>query len=194
MRLRLLAALAVLAMATGVAQAQIGIYATPAFARISNSNPDTGVFAFLGDGNTSRIFKGASFGIYDDFIHTPRIDAGVDIRAGFLRGGGAQFSDFLLGARVVYKPETLHIKPYAELLGGVGGSKPAHNPRSVSKGLYSISAGVDYPLSKHVDFRAIEIGYSSVQTINSSTVTTQADAFPSSKLLNFSTGFVFHFH
>jgi opacity protein-like surface antigen len=194
MRLRLLAVIAGLAIATGAAQAQsqIGIYATPTFSYITNSSADTGVFAFLGENSTSRLFKGFGIGVYDDFFHTPRIDAGLDVRTSIVRGGGAQLTEFLLGGRVAFKPTSYAFKPYIDLLGGVGGTKPAHNPRSVSKGQYSVSAGVDYPLGKRVDFRVIEVGYSSLQTINSSTVNTQETALPSSRILNFSTGFVFH--
>jgi hypothetical protein len=192
MRLRLLAVIAGLAIATGAAQAQIGIYATPTFSYISNSTADTGVFAFLGDNSKSRVFKGFGIGVYDDLLHSPRFDVGVDVRTNLLRGGGAQLANFLLGGRVAYKPANSSFRPYVDLLGGVAGTRPAHNPRSVSKPLYSISAGVDYRLGHRVDFRVIEVGYSSLQTINSSTVNTQETALPSSQLINFSTGFVFH--
>jgi hypothetical protein len=192
MRLRLLAVIAGLAIATGAAQAQIGIYATPTFSYVSNSTADTGVFAFLGENSKSRVFKGFGIGVYDSFLHTPRLDVGGDVRLNLVRGGGAQLTSFLVGGRVAFKPTNYSFRPYVDLLGGVGGSKPAHNPRSVSKPQYSISAGVDYPLGHHVDFRVIEVGYSSLQTINSSTVNTQETALPSSQLINFSTGFVFH--
>jgi hypothetical protein len=191
MRLRLLAALAGLAIATGAAQAQIGIYTTPLVSRISNSTADTGVFAFLGPNSKARIFEGFGVGVYDDLYHSGRLSVGGDVRLDLMRGGGAQLTNFLLGGRVAFQPETLRIKPYFDILGGVASTRPAHNPRSVSKPEYSISAGVDYPLNKHVDFRMIEVGYASVQTINSSTVNTQATALPAAKLINLSTGLVF---
>jgi hypothetical protein len=192
MKLRLLAALAALAIASGAAQAQIGIYATPLVTRISNSTADTGVFAFLGAGNTARFFEGFGVGVYDNLYHSGQIDAGVDVRTNIMRGGGAQLTNFLVGGRVAFKPVSLPFKPYVDLMGGVAGTRPAHNPRSLSKPEYSISAGIDYPLGKRIDFRVIEVGYSSVQTINSGTVNTQAQQLPSSGMINLSTGLVFH--
>jgi hypothetical protein len=191
MKLRLLVALAGLALATGAAQAQIGIYATPLVSRISNSTPDPTVFAFLGINSTSRVFEGFGIGAYDDFFHSGKLSVGGDVRGNIMRGGGAQLNNFLVGARFEYKPEAYKFKPYVEVLGGVGGSKPAHNPRSVSKAEYGVEGGIDYPLGKRVDFRVITVGYSSVETINSSTVNTQATAPPASRLINFGTGIVF---
>lgn len=191
MKLRLLAAVIGFAMATGAAHAQIGLYATPIVSRISNSTPDTSVFAFLGTGSTSRIFEGFGIGVYDDFYHAPRFDAGLDVRGNIMRGAGAQLNNFLLGGRVAFKPVSFPVKPYVELLGGVGGSKAAHNPLYVSKAEYNVSAGADYPLGKRVDWRVLEIGYGSVQTISSGIENGTSGALPpASKLINFSTGIV----
>ncbi|HEY0264099.1 MAG TPA: hypothetical protein VGC07_06220 [Granulicella sp.] len=198
MRLRLLAVLAGMALATGSAVAQssqkIGIYATPYVSRISNSKADTGVFAFLGEGATSRFFEGFGVGVYDEFYHTPRFDAGVDVRTKIIRGAGAQYADFLLGGRVSFKPKTLPISPYIDLLGGAASTRAAHNPRSLGRATYSISAGADWHLSRVIDFRIIEVGYSSLTTMNTSIVNTQATAFPSSQVINLSTGLVFRIH
>ena len=189
MKLRFLAAIIGFAMATGAAHAQIALYATPIVSRISNSTPDTSVFAFLGPGSTSRIFEGFGIGVYDDFYHAPRFDAGIDVRGNIMRGAGAQLNSFLLGARVAFKPVSFPVKPYVELLGGVGGSKAAHNPLYVSKAQYSVSAGADYPLGKRVDWRVLEVGYSSVQTISSG-IENSGPLPPSSNLINLSTGIV----
>jgi hypothetical protein len=193
MKLRLLAALAGLAIATGAAQAQIGVYATPLVSRISNSTPDSTVFGFLGLNTTSRIFEGFGVGVYDDFLHSGGISVAGDVRASVLRGGGAQLNNFLFGARVSFKPVVFPLKPYVEVLAGIGGTRPAHNPLYVTKPEYGGEAGIEYPLGRRVDFRVISIGYTSLDTVNSSTVNTQATAPPASKLINFSTGLVFHF-
>ncbi len=192
MKLRLLALLAGLAL-TGVAHAQIGIYATPTFSRASNSTPDTGTFAFLGTNNTSRVFSGVSFGAYDQLAHTPLLDAGVDLRVGIQKGGNAHLNEFLIGARVAFHPVSIPLRPYVELLGGVGGTRAATNPVTVNRGTYGGFAGVEYPLSKHVDFRVIEIGYQSLQTVSTQAVTgvIQTQSPSATRLLNFSTGIVF---
>ena len=191
MKLRLLAALAGLAMATGAAQAQIGIYLTPIATRISNSTSDSSVFAFLGQNNTSAYFEGFGVGAYDDLFHSGGLSAGVDVKANLLRGGGAQLNSFLLGARISYKPISLPFRPYVAVNGGVGGTKAAHNPLYVSKPQYGAQVGLDYPLGKYVDFRVAEVGFSSLQTVSGETVNSGRPLPPASNMITFGTGIVF---
>jgi Outer membrane protein beta-barrel domain len=193
MKLRFLAAIAGFAMATGVAQAQIGIYTTPVFSNISNSTPDPGIFAFLGPNTTSRVFAGFGLGIYDDFYHSGNVEAGLDMRGNILRGNGAQLNTFLFGGRVAYKlPQRPNIRPYFQASLGVGSSKAKTNPVHISKFEYNIAAGLDYGFASHVDFRVIEIGYGSVQTISTAAID-QIGPVSNSQLVNFSTGLVFRF-
>lgn len=198
MKLPLLAAVVGLAMATGAAQAQyqtkhqVGVYINPIVSRVSNP-ADTGPFAFLGAGTTSRLFAGFNIGGYDDFSHSSSNDIGVDVRGSFLRGNGAYLGSFLLGPRVVFRPSS-QFKPYVEGLIGVGRSHPAHNPRGLSAFEYGIMGGVDYSFSSHVDWRVAEIGYSAVQTIGSGVFNSSAGAsINTSKMINVSTGLVFRF-
>jgi hypothetical protein len=190
MKLRLLSAVVGLAMATGAAHAQIGIYGTPIVSRISTSTPDTGPFAFLGDNSTSRIFTGFGLGVYDDFIHSGRLEAGVDLHGSLMRGANAHLNNFLVGVRAAYNPAGLRFKPYAQASIGVGGSRAATNPVYVSKVEYGVAGGVDYSIRPHLDFRVIEIGIGSVQGISSAAVN-GSGTIPSFRLLNFSTGLVF---
>jgi hypothetical protein len=193
MKLRFLAALAGFVMAAGVAQAQIGIYTTPIFSRISNSAPDPGTFAFLGPNTTSRLFAGFGIGAYDDLYHSGNLEAGLDLRGNILRGNGAQLNSFLFGARAAYKSaERPNIKPYFQVGIGVGSSKAATNPVHISKLEYNVAAGLDYSFATHVDFRVIEIGYGSVQTISTNAID-QVGPVSNSQMVNFSTGLVFRF-
>jgi hypothetical protein len=193
MKLRFLAVIAGFVMATGVAQAQIGIYTTPVFSRISNSTPDSGDFAFLGPNTTSLVFAGFGLGAYDDLYHSGNLEAGLDLRGNILRKNGAQLNSLLFGGRVAYKPtERPNIKPYFQVGIGVGSSKAATNPVHISKLEYNVAAGVDYSFASHVDFRVIEIGYGSVQTISTGAVD-QVGPVSNSQLVNFSTGLVFRF-
>lgn len=212
MKLPLLAAVAGLALAAVAAQAQnqplaqpetpsqsqyetqhkIAIYLNPVVSRITNP-ADTGVFAFLGPGTTSRIFSGFDLGGYDDFLHSPSSDIGVDMRGIFLRGNGAHLNSFLIGPRFVFKPQS-KLKPYVEGLIGVARSRPATNPRGLSSFQYGILGGADYSFSSHVDFRMIEVGYSAAQTIGSGVFTGNGGSnILTSKMINFSTGLVFRF-
>jgi opacity protein-like surface antigen len=193
MKLPLLAAVAGLVLATGAAQAQIGVYTTPIFSRISNSLPDPGVFAFLGPNTTSRVFSGFGLGAYDDLYHSGNLSAGLDLRGNILRGNGAQLNSLLFGGRVAYKsPERPNFKPYAQIGIGVGSSKAATNPVHLSKLEYNVAAGLDYSFASHVDFRVIEIGYGSVQTISTGAID-QVGPTSNSQMVNFSTGLVFRF-
>ena len=170
---------------------QIGIYATPTFTRASNSTPDSGLYAFLGANQTSRIFSGASLGVYDQFFHTGLVDAGVDLRGSLQKGGNAHLNEFLIGARAAFHPVVFPMHPYVEVLGGVGGTRAATNPVYKSKVAYGAFAGLDYPVGKFVDLRVIEVGYSSLETISTASVTGAAVQPGASKLLNFSAGIVF---
>ncbi len=191
MKLRLLAAVAGLVIATGTAQAQVGIYITPTASRLSTSTADSGPFAFLGAGNTSGFFKGAAAGVYYDFPHANALALGIDMRGSILRSNGAQLNSFQAGIRIAYKPRDARLKPYLEVMGGVGGTKSATNPLYYSKPVYGGALGADYALGKHVDFRVLELGVSSLQTIGSGSFGGTTTA-PTALMINLSTGFVFH--
>ena len=68
------------ASTTGVGSGDVGLYVNPIGIGIRNSKPDSGPFAFLGDGATQRTFYGADFGGYVNFYHAQKYDAGIDIR------------------------------------------------------------------------------------------------------------------
>ncbi|GGA75893.1 hypothetical protein GCM10011507_29090 [Edaphobacter acidisoli] len=210
MKLPLLAVVAGLAFAAVAVQAQnqplaqpetqsqyetqhkVAIYLNPVFSRISNP-ADTGVFAFLGPGTTSRMFYGWDLGSYDDFLHSHSSDIGVDVRGSFLRGNGAHLNSFLVGPRFVFKPQA-KLKPYVEGLIGVARSRAATNPRGLSSFQYGVLGGADYSFSPHVDFRMVEIGYNAAQTIGSGVFTGNGGSnILTSKMINISTGLVFRF-
>jgi hypothetical protein len=178
------------ASTTGVGSTDVGLYVNPIGIGIRNSMADTGPFAFLGDNTTSRTFYGAAIGGYVNFFHAQKYDAGVDIRDVLVSANNARLNSFLVGGRIAVKPIAEKFKPYAQLSVGVGSSKSPYSTVHVSKFEYGIYGGLDYTLAKHVDFRAVELGYGSVSTINSGNFN-GATAFPSSSLFSVSTGLVF---
>ena len=178
------------ASTTGVGSGDVGLYVNPIGIGIRNSQPDTGVFAFLGDGTTKRTFFGADIGGYVDFFHAQKYDAGLDIRDVIVSANNARLNSFMVGGRVAAKPIAEKFKPYAQLSVGVGSSKAPHSNVRVSKFQFGIYGGLDYTLSKHVDFRAFELGYGSVSTINSGNFN-GAMTFPNSSLFSVSAGLVF---
>jgi hypothetical protein len=178
------------ASTTGVGSTDVGLYVNPIGIGIRNSTADTGPFAFLGDNTTSRTFYGAAIGGYVNFFHAQKYDAGIDIRDIIVSANNARLNSFLVGARVVAKPIAEKYKPYLQLSIGAGSSKPPHSTVKSTRLQYGIYGGLDYTLSKHVDFRAVELGYGSVSTINSGNFN-GTTSFPASSLFSVSTGLVF---
>jgi len=198
MKLRSIAAVAVLALATVAAQAQsrgnVGLYLNPVAIRVSNSNADRGSFAFLGDNSTSQVFYGFDLGGYYDFFHSGPIAAGIDLRESDLHANNAMLRSFLVGARVSAKPFSRPFKPYAQISFGVGTTKAPSSTIHISKFDYTVYGGVDYTLQKHIDFRVLEIGYGSLTTVSSADVGGGNILYvPAAKQVSFSSGLVFRF-
>ncbi|HEX3572417.1 MAG TPA: hypothetical protein VHU44_16480 [Acidobacteriaceae bacterium] len=195
MKLRLFAtALAALVLSSVAAHAQIGVYLNPVAIRVSNSVQDTGPFAFFGQNSTSQVMYGYMLGGYDDFFHSGKLGAGIDMRLEDLHANGAMLRDFFLGVRISGTPFTRPIKPYAQAAVGAMTTKAPQNTVHTTKGGYMISAGADYTLAKHVDFRMIEIGYGSLTTISSATIGAGGNkTIPAAKMVSFSSGLVFRF-
>jgi hypothetical protein len=194
MKLRSLAAVAVLVLATVAAHAQAGLYFNPVAIRVSNSSADAGPYAFLGQNSTSQVFYGYSFGGYYDFFHSGPLSAGVDVRESDLHANNAMLRSFLVGARVSAKPFSHPIKPYAQFSFGVSTTKAPDSTIHISKFDYALYGGIDYTLQKHIDFRVIEIGYGSLTTVSSADVGGGANLYvPASNQISFSSGLVFCF-
>jgi hypothetical protein len=175
---------------TSVGSTDVGLYVNPVAIRITNSQADTGTFAFLGDNATSRMFWGAAIGGYVNFYHAQRFDAGIDLRDTIVKANNASLNSFLVSARFIAKPIAENFKPYLQVSVGVGSSKPPTSPIHLTRAEYGIFGGLDYTLAKHVDFRAFELGYGAVTTVNSGDFG-GATSFPSSRLLTISSGLVF---
>ena len=176
------------------AHAQIGVYLNPVAIRVSNSVKDTGPFAFLGQNSTSSVLFGYTLGGYDDFFHSGKLNAGIDMRLSDLHANNAMLRDFALGVRVSGTPFTRPIKPYVQASVAVATTKAPQSAVHTTKGAYILYGGADYTLARHVDLRMIEIGYGSLTTVSSATVGSGGTvAIPASKLLSFSSGLVFRF-
>lgn len=191
MKLRLPVLALALATITLGASAQVGLYLNPIVTRVSNSQADTGPFAFLGQNKTSQIFGGVVIGGYYEAYHAPKFDLSIDLRDAIEHGNDASMNNFLFGGRISAKPIKYALKPYGQISLGEGRTKSPLNPISASKFTYDIYGGVDRPINKHVDWRVIEIGYGSLTTIGSALYSGGAEAPHAATLLNFSTGLVF---
>jgi hypothetical protein len=201
MKLRSIAAVAVLALATVAAHAQsqgnAGLYFNPVAIRVSNSTADPSQsYAFLGQNSTSQVFYGYDFGGYYDFFHSGPIAAGIDVRESDLHANNAMLRSFLVGARVSAKPFSRPFKPYAQISVGVSTTKAPSSLVHISKFDYVLYGGVDYTLQKHIDWRVLEIGYGSLTTVSSANVGDGGGGtlnIPASNQISFSSGLVFRF-
>jgi opacity protein-like surface antigen len=199
MKLRCIAAVVVIALATLAAHAQsqgnVGLYLNPVAIRVSNSTPDVLYYAFLGQNSTSQVFYGFDLGGYYDFFHAANgVAAGLDIRESDLHANNAMLRSFLVGARVSAKPFSRPFKPYAQISVGVGTTKAPGSVVHISKFDYTVYGGVDYTLQKHIDFRVLEIGYGSLTTVSSADVGGGNILYvPAAKQVSFSSGLVFRF-
>jgi len=173
-----------------VGPTDVGLYVNPVGIHITNSMADTGTFAFLGNNTTARMFYGANIGGYVNFFHAQKFDAGIDVRDTIVTGNNARLNSFMVGARFMPKPIAESFKPYLQVSIGVGSSKPPTSPIHLNRLQYGIFGGLDYTLAKHVDFRAFEVGYGAVSTVNSGDFG-GTGSFPSSRLFSISTGLVF---
>jgi hypothetical protein len=190
MKLRFPVLALVLALTTIGIHAQGGLYLNPIFSHISNSTPDTGPFAFLGQGGTSKMFGGVVFGGYYDVFHQPKFDVSLDMRDSILHGGDASLNSFLFGARFAAKPTRSSFKPYAQASVGEGRTKSPLSPVAATKFSFIVAAGLDRPINRHVDWRIVEVGYGSLTTI-SSYLYSGRTIIPAAQMVNFSTGLVF---
>lgn len=191
MKLRYLASTLALALTTVAAQAQIGLYLNPIFTHVTNSVPDQGTFAFLGQNGTSQMFGGVSMGGYYTFADAQHFDLSADVRYEVEHGNNALLNTFLVAPRIQLHPTVWNVRPYAQLGIGAGTTHSPINQALTTRLAYSVYAGADKALAKHIDWRIIEIGYGSVTTTSSNIYGGGVNQIPSSKTLSISGGLVF---
>ena len=181
-----------LAVTPAAVHAQIGVYINPIAMHISNSTADRGLYAFLGQNSKSGWFEGFNAGAYYDAKTPFPFHAGIDIRDSLLHGGGAELNNFDVGLRLSGKLPGRAFKPYVEPFVGAGTSRAPFTLLHITRAEYGVLAGVDYETKHHVDFRIIEVGYSSLITASSETIGATA-TIPASNIVSVSSGIVFRF-
>jgi hypothetical protein len=191
MRLRYVLAAVVLAAVAASARAQVGVYINPVFTKITNSVPDTGPFAFLGEGATSRNFGGLDFGAYYNFPR-PGAKFGIDLRDTTVHANNAGLNIFSVAARVETPPLTHGLRAYAQLGAGAATSKAQQAQIHTTRGMFGIFGGLDYPLTRNIDFRVVELGYASV-TVQNSYIYGGPNPIGASRMVQVSSGLVFRF-
>jgi hypothetical protein len=156
------------------------------FFSAASSNAQIGVYGkldlthFTNNGNkASEWFYGPGIGIYDNFLHVGPVQLGADLRGTYSFGDKDKYRSVLGGVRIAVKPPLLPIRPYAEGLVGVAGTKSNQTgsfstANSVSfsntfgtKFAYQVLGGVDWTILPHLDLRLAEIGYGRVSPVSS---------------------------
>lgn len=195
MKLRSLLAAAALLTTVSAARAQVGIYLDPFASRLSNSVTDTSVFSLLGPTSTSRTFWGIDYGAYYEFAHSGALNLGLDLRGTDQHANNGSVKDLLFGVRVSGTPFQRPWRPYAEAAFGGGWTKSPGSAISIRKPEFRVFGGVEHPIYHHIDWRVLEVGYGTLQTISSYTVGNGGanQVIPASTVLTFSSGLVFRF-
>ena len=167
------------------ADAQVGVYGKLDLTHFSNNT-----------NKTSEWFYGPGIGIYDCFLHVGPVQLGADLRGNYLFGSNDKYRSVLGGVRVAVKPPLLPIRPYAEGLIGIAGTKSSqtgsfNTASSVSfsntfgtKFAYQILGGVDWTILPHLDLRLAEVGYGQASAVSSEVNP------PSSSIVTISSGIV----
>jgi hypothetical protein len=118
----------------------------------------------------------------------------MDLRGTDMHANNGWLKDLLVGVRVSGSGVHGGWRPYAEGMFGAGFTKAPSSSIDKRKPEYRILAGLDHPIGRHVDLRAIEVGYGTLETISSYTVGNgSSTVIPSSSILSFSSGLVFRF-
>ncbi len=180
-----------LGLVTVGVRAQVAGYFNPIVTRASNSQVDTGTFAFLGNGNTSALRGGVSIGATYMFESSKRATFGLDVRDEWQGGNDSLLNSFLVGAKV-QGHVTERLKPYLQISGGVGTTRAPFTAVRTSKAMAKVYGGVDYALTRHLDFRVVEIGFGELTTASTAQYNSSI-SYPSDTLISFSSGLVVRF-
>jgi hypothetical protein len=128
-----------------IASAQAGVYAL-----FTGANLDT-------TPSTSTRIYGPAFGLYAD-LPVPVVKIGGDLRSYLLNGSGKQHYNGVIGPRVEVDLPVVKLKPYGEVLFGVGSYKE-YSTDATQHIDYEYVVGVDRKLMGIIDWRILEFSY-----------------------------------
>lgn len=166
MKLRSIALVLTVALASAAAHAQTGIYVTADSQQFTqmgvNSHPAPG-----GEEDRPWLY-GTAYGIYYDVNHLPWIGAlrtgpvvvGIDVRGDTFRRSeyGSQFDrqDGLFSLRVATRNPYMSITPYVQGGFGIGHTRIPSRSTYNNNFIYQVSVGADRHLVGRLDWRVLE--------------------------------------
>jgi hypothetical protein len=145
MNMRFLKVCLLLAMGVGLAGAagaQTGVYGEFTGAKLSANN--------------SKWMFGPTVGLFHDSGHG-LLATGLDVRGTFASRGNESLDTLLGGVRLAITPRALPLKPYGEVLGGLGHVKVGQS--TSNKFAYQFIAGLDDTILPRLDWRVVEFSY-----------------------------------
>jgi len=212
MKLRSIALVLSVALASATAHAQAGVYVTADGQQFTQKGVDLPAFANSRDVDKLWL-AGATYGIYYDFNHLPGIGklktgpiaVGIDGRGDVFRlnvyNSQIDREDGLFSLRLALKkpfPEKLllHTTPYIQGGFGIGHTRNVLRSYYNNNMLYQFSVGFDRPLtkkSKNLDWRVLEVSVGSLAVYPTGYYNTNGGAGPnqSNYMITLGTGIVF---
>jgi hypothetical protein len=194
MKLRPIATVLAIALASAAAYAQSGVYVTfdaQQFAR-------TGLFANppKGSGNADKPWLlGTTYGVYYDVTHLPKLGklntgplvVGFDARGDIYRlsiyGSQIDREDGIFSLRVASKKPFWQTTPFVEGGFGIGHTRIANASTYSNNFVYQFGVGADRKVSRSFDWRVVELNvgflgnYGAGMYSNSGTIVTPAYAY-----------------
>jgi hypothetical protein len=194
MKLRSIATVLAVALASAAAYAQSGVYVTFDAQRFTRtglySNPPKG------SSNSDNPFLfGPSYGVYYDVTHLPRLGklktgpivVGIDARGDVYRDNenGSQIDreDGIFSLRVASKRPFWQTTPFVEGGFGIGHTRIPYAAHYSNNFVYQFGIGADRKISKNFDWRVVEVNvgflgnFGAGQFSNSGQIVTPTSAY-----------------
>jgi hypothetical protein len=143
---------------------------------------------------TGKWFIGAEGGVTLNFSDSNKLAMGLDFRGG-PQIGTPGFATALAGFKVASKTSPFHLKPYGQL--SVGWMEQRHTTGTGASTVLDaesyfvteLFAGVDYPVTRHLDLRLVEAGIGAGKVVVTNGINTGAHP----EIFSLNSGIVYHF-
>ncbi|MGA1983669.1 MAG: outer membrane beta-barrel protein [Acidobacteriaceae bacterium] len=206
MKLRTIAIVLTVVLASAAAYAQTGVYLSFSAQQFTQEGVNT-FSTHAGSQNIDRPWLyGPTYGVYYDVTHLPYLGklktgpvvVGIDARGQTLRDGvyygtfNAQ--DGIFSLRVATKNTVKGVTPYVEGGFGIGHTKVPGRTYYSNNLMYQFGVGVDYNVHKHIDWRIVEITGGFLGSYATGYYPSGVGPNQSNSILTLSTGLVFRSH
>jgi opacity protein-like surface antigen len=206
MKLRSIAIVLTVALASAAAYAQTGVYVTMDAQQFTQEGVNTHPLS-VGSQNIDRPWLyGPGYGVYYDVTHLPYLGKlktgpvviGVDGRGDTLRlseyGSTFNRQDGIFSLRIATKRTFKGTTPYIQGGFGIGHTKVPFRTAYSNNFIYQFGAGVDMKVHKHIDWRVVEVTGGFLGNYNTGYYPLGVGANQSNYMITLGTGLVFRAH